>query len=329
MQVKFRTNEKLIEFFIKNNLMNEYAFFLKLKTYHDNGNFFNYSPASLAKLTGVGEGRIRRFVKKLEKFGLIQIISHKNGKRLLQCISLTQIQYSIFNKLEFHRCSIMLSKEDSLRDITDQLFNKLFQKQAEEAIFAEDYNRKKEAAKVKLENCKFNPNNFVNDQLSSETGRQISKLKPSNCPATMNRIFEKFFIDSEAERLHGRENVPANSIGPYRGHKMLSEYNNRFIIGYRKLAENIGISLSCAWNIVKRLKDKGLIYTETIKMAIRQMNSEAEFNNMYEELMEDYQGYVYYNTKSGFAELCLGTIFDFSDFPVTSNYGKIIRVDNI
>lgn len=89
--------------------------------------------------------------------------------------------------------------------------------------------------------------------------------------------------------------------------------NSKKVVGYRKLANTLGLSHSYIWNVVKRLKQRGFLRTKTVSEVIRPI-SLSEFKHAKKYIAMSFDGHIFY--KHGKLMTCLGTEFVFKTYPI-------------
>jgi DNA-binding MarR family transcriptional regulator len=312
---RLRTDEDLIEYCIKKNILRDYAVYLKIRLLHANGVMYNYSPIALSNLIDLSDQTARRSIAALLRHGFVDIqrVTRKNRVRKnLRLLSTNKvIRRNCPEQRYVHRCTIIARPENSIETIVDLLINKLLQKFSREAMYAER-------------------NKVLSNIAEQRKNRPIMGFSPtvkggmSSFPVVLRKKQkhdELVFNEAERKRLGlDCEKASTKYVSPQRGARLISEYENNFIIGYRQLAEKLGYSHSYVWQVVKRLKGMGLVTTLTVDVMLRQMSFE-DYLNERAEMLGSYQGYLYHS--KGHVYTCLGTILNFTDFPVKNLSSRI------
>jgi DNA-binding transcriptional regulator GbsR (MarR family) len=149
-------------------------------------------------------------------------------------------------------------------------------------------------------------------KLTEEFSRQCMYMGTPKELKAESQIFDVLSIRQikEKARMYD-ENARTNDV-PFNAH-ILSDYEHRFICGYRRLAKHLGFSLSYTWRFIKRMKDKNLVTTETIEKPLCTISKE-EWKNKKEMYINSYQGHVYHKGNTLYS--ALGTVFNFTTYTI-------------
>ena len=99
------------------------------------------------------------------------------------------------------------------------------------------------------------------------------------------------------------------------GKQVKEDYGHLFLTGYRTLSKWLNISASTTYQLVKRLRSKGLLTTETISRRLGKI-SYKQYLRFFKDKSKFF-GYTYYH--KGVMYNCLGTSFKLKEYPLKYN----------
>lgn len=274
-QRKQQTHENLITFCLKEDILKEYAAFLRLTTFYTNSVIYNFTYRKVAKLLKISESTAKRYIKVLRQYRFLEVQKKATNKNL----KLHSFKKILFYNCDIyrakHKCTIIIKPKYTIMEIEAILVNKLIQQQGRSAMY------------------------------------QHKKHTSPECSIPSPKFRTKTEDSSTKSHVNGRMFVSFN-----RCKKLISEYDDHFLTGLRKLSKNIGISVSKLWSRVQILKRLGLLASMPLNICIREMPLEMYTRNK-KAIDFTYQGYAYYH--NGCVYVSLGSIYNFSDYPVSSD----------